>query len=156
MSRDARIAPIGRLLTGRRWSRSRPWRRSPPVSCIDVAAALPEILDGGRAAPGPMVSHVETCLGCQAELARYRRLVRLLHQLRASDDVVLPAGVMAEVLAALEEAANRRLVRSLLTGRTVMYGGAALAAAGAAIGLVVIARAHAGDPSASAVHEVLS
>ena len=44
-----------------------------------------------------LVAHVESCLRCQAELARYRRLVRLLHQLQAHD-IELPAGLLGDVL----------------------------------------------------------
>jgi len=123
------------------------------VSCLEVAAALPGILDGASTAPAPLVGHVETCLGCQAELARYRKLVRLLHQLRSSE-VEPPAGLVGEVLGALEEAANRRVIRSVLTGRRLMYGGAVAAAGGAAVGLVVLARAHAGAGTrAGTAHE---
>jgi len=131
------------LATGRSWaSLARPGRRGAPVSCAEVAADLPGILDAGHPAAASLVSHVETCLGCQAELARYRRLVRLLGQLAAAE-VEPPPGVVADILSAVSDAARRRVIRSVLTGRRLAYGGAVLAAGGAAVGLVALARAHA-------------
>ena len=105
----------------------RPWRRPSEVACEQVALELPQILDGGLPASGALVAHVEYCLGCQAELARYRKLVRLLHQL-STNDVAVPPGIVADVLSALEGAASRRAIRSVLTGRRVAYGSAVLAA----------------------------
>jgi anti-sigma factor RsiW len=118
----------------------KPWR---PVelTCEQARAELPLVLEGDAPASGPLVAHVERCLGCQAELARYRRLVRLLHQLKTSD-IEPPAGLVGEVLAVLEKAANRRVVRSLLTGRRAAYAGALLGAGGAAAGLIALARSH--------------
>jgi len=115
-------------------------RPVPEPTCAEVASALPLILDGGSAAPSAMVEHVQSCLVCRAELARYRKVVRLLHQLRTTD-VAPPPGFAAEVLAGLEAAASREMVRSLLTGRRVAYAGAVVAAGGATAGLVMLARA---------------
>ena len=83
--------------------------------------------------------HVESCLRCQAELARYRKLLRTLRTLRA--DVFDPGpGFVADVLASLEDAGERHVLRSLLSGHKVAYvGGLAVATAGAA-GAMVIAR----------------
>ncbi|HXY42611.1 MAG TPA: hypothetical protein VEH29_00330, partial [Acidimicrobiales bacterium] len=62
--------------TGRSWAGlARPRRRLGVVSCAEVASDLPRILDDGLPAAAPLVAHVETCLACQAEVARYRRLV---------------------------------------------------------------------------------
>jgi hypothetical protein len=125
----------------RAWGRIvRPWRRPGSVACEQVASELPGILDGGAEASGVLVAHVEYCLRCQAELARYRKLLRLLHQVRTSD-VVVPPGVVADVLSALESAANRRAIRSVLTGRRVAYGSAVAAAVGTGTTLVVFALA---------------
>jgi anti-sigma factor RsiW len=120
----------------------RPWRRSVEITCQQATAELPRVLEDGLPASGPLVAHVESCLACQAELARYRRLVRLLHQLQAAE-IEPPAGLVGEVLAALEQAANRRVVRSLLTGRRAAYAGAVVGAGGATAGLVMLARSHA-------------
>ncbi|HUO48164.1 MAG TPA: hypothetical protein VMU09_04950 [Acidimicrobiales bacterium] len=53
------------------------------------------------------VRHVQTCLRCQAELARYRRMQRLLGHLRA-EHPPLPPGAVGSALAAIEERAARR------------------------------------------------
>lgn len=101
------------------------------VRCDEIAARLPAIMAGGAPADGEVVAHVETCLRCHAELARYRKLLRMLGQLR-SQAVDPPPGLLAEVIEALDAAARRRVVRSLLTGRRIAYAsgvGAALTAA---------------------------
>jgi hypothetical protein len=131
------------VTTGRSWaSLARPRRRLGDVSCAEVVSELPRILDEGFPAAAPLVSHVETCLRCQAELARYRRLVRLLHQL-ATTEVEPPPGLVADVLSVVGTVARRRMIRSLLDGRRLAYAGAVVAAGGAAAGLVALARAHA-------------
>lgn len=113
------------------------------VGCDAVAAHLPAVVDGDERAPAPVVRHVERCLRCQAELAQYRKLLRLLHQLRT--EVLEPApGLLADLLAAIEAAGERRAIRSLLHGRRIAYIGgiaAATAAAGAAGVLVAVSRA---------------
>ncbi|MGO9196329.1 MAG: hypothetical protein ACLQK4_04275 [Acidimicrobiales bacterium] len=125
----------------RAWERfGRPWRRPGNVACEQVASDLPAILDGGAEASGVLVAHVEYCLRCQAEIARYRKLLRLLHQVRSSD-VAVPAGVVADVLSSLENAASRQAIRSVLTGRRIAYSSAVLAAVGTGTTLVVFALA---------------
>jgi len=119
----------------------KPWRRPAEVSCEQARTELPLVLEGDVTASRTLVAHVETCLGCQAELARYRRLVRLLHQLR-TPEIEPPVGLVGEVLAVLEQAATRRVVRSLLTGRRAAYAGALVGAGGATAGLVILARSH--------------
>lgn len=116
--------------------------RSELVTCEAVAERLPAIVDEGREAHGPVIRHVERCLRCQAELAQYRRLLRVLHQLRT--EVIEPApGLLTDILAAIEAAGERRAIRSLLRGRRVAYLGgiaAATAAAGAAGVIVAVSR----------------
>ena len=110
------------------------------MRCEDVSKALPEIVDGAATADLALRRHVDTCLRCQAELAQYRRVLRSLHQLRT--EVLEPApGLLSDILARVEEAGERRALRSLLTGRRVAYAGA-IAAAGAAgaVGAVLLAR----------------
>lgn len=116
-----------------------PLRRASSLSCSEVSPSLQIILEGGAPASPAVVGHVEICLACQAELARYRRLLRLMHQLR-STDVVMPPGVVADVLSALEGAAQRRAVSALLTGRRIAYGSAVAAAVGTGAVIVVVAR----------------
>lgn len=108
------------------------------VSCAEVAEALPSILDGASEPVDGLVTHVGGCLRCQAELARYRRLLRLLNQLGAAT-VEPPPGAVADVLAAIEQAAQRRIVSSALSGHRLAYAGAILVPAGA---IVAVGIAH--------------
>ncbi len=86
--------------------------------------------------------HVDGCLRCQAELAQYRKLLRVLHNLRT--EILAPApGLVADVFAHLEAAGERHAVRSLVRGRKIAYaGGLAVAAtaAGAGAAYVLVAR----------------
>lgn len=112
------------------------------MRCEDVAALIPALVDGpSEDATLAVTEHVESCLRCQAELARYRRLLRTLQLLRTR--YVDPApGLLGETLAALEDAAERRAIRSILSGRRLAYAGAigGTAVATAATAAVLIAR----------------
>jgi anti-sigma factor RsiW len=109
------------------------------MRCEDVARMLPETVEGVPVDLA-MQTHIESCLRCQAELARYRRMLRALQQLRTRFLEPSPS-LLAQTLAALEEAGERRAVRSLLSGRRLAYagaiGGAALATAGTAAALIL-------------------
>ena len=105
--------------------------RSPP-SLADVADGT----SGCRPAPGPTWSGAcgarpswSSTGGCCAPCASLR------------NEVLEPApGLLADVLAALEEAGERRAVRSLLHRHRVAYvGGLAAATAAGAAGAIVIA-----------------
>ncbi len=111
------------------------------MRCEEVSELLPGIMDGVDQANAEVVSHVETCLRCQAELAQYRKLLRVLHQLRAQS-LDPPPGLLVEVLAQLSDAAERGAMRSALAGRKLAYlAGLAVAAgaAGAAGAAVILA-----------------
>jgi anti-sigma factor RsiW len=110
------------------------------MQCDHVADLLPQIVEGSERAAPPVMSHVESCLRCQAELAQYRRLLKALRNLRT--DVLEPApGTLTAILATLEAAGERGAMRSLLAGRRAAYvGGIAVATAAAgAAGAIVIA-----------------
>ena len=113
------------------------------VDCEDVAELLPGIADGSDRADRRVQRHIETCLRCQAELVQYRKLLRVLRQLRT--DVLEPApGLVTGILAGLEEVGEHGAIRSLLSGHRAAYlGGVAVAtaAAGAAGALVLVSRA---------------
>jgi anti-sigma factor RsiW len=104
------------------------------MRCEDVARLLPESVDGSDPVDLAVQSHIESCLRCQAELARYRRMLRALQQLRTRYLEPSPT-LLAQTLATLEEVGERQAVRSLLSGRRLAYagaiGGAAVAAAAA-------------------------
>jgi anti-sigma factor RsiW len=113
------------------------------MRCEEVALLLPEAVDGNEPVALPVRRHIESCLRCQAELARYRRMLRSLQLLRTQFLEPSP-GLLTSTLAAIEAASERRAVRSILTGRRLAYAGAvggALAAAGATATAVLVRRA---------------
>ena len=118
---------------GHRWGR---------MSCQAVVDSLPAIVDGEQVASFEVLRHVETCLRCQAELAQYRKVLRMLHQLRT--EVLEPApGLLPDILASLEAASERRAMHFLLDGRRAAYlGGIAAATAAGAAGALVLASRH--------------
>lgn len=123
--------------------REHQWRTNRRMTCEEVSAALPGIVDGNEPADRRIEHHVATCLRCQAELVHYRKLLRALRMLRT--EYLEPApGVLSSILANLEEAGERSAIRSLLSGRRAAYiGGVAVAAtaAGAAGTVMLVSRA---------------
>ena len=109
------------------------------MRCEDVSRALPQIVDGVAPAELALRRHVESCLRCQAELVQYRKLFRVLHQMRAQG-AKPPPGTVGRILTGLEEAAERGAIRSALAGRRTAYVAGLTAAAGAAAtaGVVVV------------------
>jgi anti-sigma factor RsiW len=112
------------------------------MQCEDVARLLPETIDGNIPVDLTVQRHIESCLRCQAELARYRRMLRALQLLRTRYLEPSPT-LLAQTLAALEEAGEQKAVRSLLSGRHLAYAGAiagGAVAAAAATTAVLLAR----------------
>jgi len=114
------------------------------VRCESIADRLPGVIDGRADLDRGERRHIETCLACQAELARYRKLLRTMHQLRF-EMVPAPPGLLGDVLNSLEDAASRSAVRGALTGRRAAYIGgiaaaATAAAAGAGAAVVIVTR----------------
>ena len=103
----------------------------------DVADLLPRLVDGSDGIEPAVLEFVESDLRSQAELARYRRLLRSLQLLR--NRPVEPApGLLAQTLAVLERADQK--VR-IITGKRIAYAGAVGGvAAGAAATAVVLVR----------------
>ena len=108
------------------------------ISCSEAAEALPSVLDGNPARV-EVLEHVDACLRCQAELVRYRRLLRLLHQLRA-ERAQLPPGLVADVLDVLGAVAQRQAVHSMLRHRRVAYATAVVFACSIVASVIVAAR----------------
>ena len=107
--------------------------------CDEVTALLPGMVDGDGEADDDALRHIETCLRCQAELARYRRLLRTLALLRSRYAEPTP-GLLGETLAALTDAAEETARRTLLSGRRLAYAGAiggTAVAAGATAALLI-------------------
>ncbi len=110
------------------------------MRCEELAEVVSASVEGVTIDDWRARRHVDSCLRCQAELVRYRRLVRTLRALRS--EVFDPGpGFVADILTSLEEAGERHLLRSLVSGHKVVYvGGLAVATAGAASALVIASR----------------
>jgi hypothetical protein len=110
------------------------------MQCDDVAKLLPAAVDRGAAVELSVQRHIESCLRCQAELARYRRMLRGLQLLRTRYLEPAP-GLLAQTFAAIEQAGERQAVHSILSGRRLAYagaiGGAAVAATAATAAMLV-------------------
>ena len=89
------------------------------MRCDEVARILPEAVDSGAAVELSVQRHIETCLRCQAELARYRKMLRGLHLLRTRYLEPAP-GVLAQthVHDAFHDASSRRGRSSSTSGGT--------------------------------------
>lgn len=113
------------------------------MRCEEVALLLPAAIDGDEPVASPVQHHVESCLRCQAELARYRRMLRGLQLLRTQFLEPAP-GLLAATLATIGEVSEQHAIRSVLENRRVAYAGAiggAVAAAGATAALIAVNRA---------------
>ena len=112
------------------------------MRCDEVTVLLPALVDGDPISLEAQ-RHVDTCLRCQAELARYRRLLRTLALLRTRYIEPTP-GLLGDTLAALTDAAEHGARRTLLSGRRIAYagaiGGGALAAGATAALLIARSR----------------
>lgn len=109
--------------------------------CDEIADLLAGSPDVHELSDRRARKHVESCLRCQAEVAQYRKLLKALHSLR-EELVATPTGLVGDILVRLEEAGERRAVRSLVSGRRTAYlGGIAVAtAAGAGAALILATR----------------
>jgi hypothetical protein len=110
------------------------------VQCEDLSEALAATAEGAGMLGRAQRRHVERCLRCQAEVVQYRKLLRAMRTLRT--EVLEPApGLLADILAGLEEAGERHAIRSVLSGRRIAYlGGLAAATAAGAAGAIVFTR----------------
>jgi anti-sigma factor RsiW len=121
------------------------------VQCDDVARLLPEAVDTGAPVDASVRRHIDTCLRCQAEVARYRKMLRGLHLLRTRYLEPAP-GLLAQTLAAIEAAGEREARRAVLSGRRLAYAGAiggAAVAAGTAGAVMLVHRARRRMPAAT-------
>ncbi len=109
------------------------------MRCEDLTDDLSAAADGSMLLGRNERRHVERCLRCQAELVQYRKVLRAMRSMRT--EVLEPApGMLAELLAGLEEAGERRAIRSMIAGRRAAYlGGLAAATAAGAAGAIVFA-----------------
>jgi hypothetical protein len=107
--------------------------------CEDLTSRLSAAADGSTILDGDERAHVDRCLHCQAELVQYRKLLRAMRTMRT--EVLEPApGMLADILANVSAAGERRAIRSLVHGRRAAYlGGIAAATAAGAAGAIVFA-----------------
>lgn len=109
------------------------------MRCDDVSDQLAAAADGSELLGRAERRHVEHCLRCQAEMVQYRKVLRAMRAMRT--EVLEPApGLLADVLANLEAAGERRAIRSMISGHKAAYlGGLAAATAAGAAGAIVFA-----------------
>ena len=109
------------------------------MRCEDLAPDLSNAADGSVLLGRDQRRHIEQCLHCQAELVQYRKLLRAMRAMRT--EVLEPApGVLADILANVAGAGERRAIRSLIAGHRAAYlGGLAAATAAGAAGAIVFA-----------------
>lgn len=81
--------------------------------------------------------HIETCLGCQAEVARYQKMLRALGDLREVR-VHAPAGLLEDTLAGVGGPAVIRVLSA--RKKAALAGALGAVAAGTAATAVVLAR----------------
>ena len=118
--------------------------------CDEIADRLPELVDADTVDEA-VAGHMSSCLRCQAELARYRKLLRALAMLRTRYLEPTP-GSLGATLAALSEDAERRTARAVHAGRRrLAYAGAiggTVATAATVAALVAARRARRGATAA--------
>ncbi len=101
-----------------------------------MADLLPAIAAGEVQPARWAKAHIESCLRCQAEIARYRRLLRTLRELR--DDPQRPApGTLAAILGAVESAGDLRRLAFLRHGRRAAFLSGVAVATAAGTGLAI-------------------
>jgi hypothetical protein len=104
-----------------------------------VAEVLPRLLEEPGRGERHVRRHVQACLRCQAELARYRRLQRLLGQMR-TEQPPPPPGALRSALAAIEDRAALEAARTARRARRLAVAGAGALLAGATTAAVIAGR----------------
>lgn len=115
----------------------------------DGSAALLAVLGRGASSHPPFARHVAACLRCQAEQARYRRLLRLLAQLRF-EQAALPPGALASVVDTIGQAAGQRTIEAAAPGGRLARGASVAGAVLAATVVLLAAWARLSRQSTSA------
>ena len=113
--------------------------RAELATCAVGEALVHEALDGDVAASELLAGHLDECLSCRAALAAYRRLRRLLAELRA-EELALPPGLLADVLHAVGGAADRRALVVARSHARLKSLGAAIVATVVIAGLLTLVR----------------
>ena len=106
------------------------------MGCEMLGDLLPGVIDG-ELEPRAR-EHVDTCLRCQAQVAQYRRMHRLLRSLEPQLALV-PLGLHQAIMRALAETHGRSAV--LWRGALIGAGGL-LVAAGTTAGILLTRHRH--------------
>jgi anti-sigma factor RsiW len=101
-------------------------RRRGPM-CEHVARFLPAYVAEEETLDSRTLAHVAECLRCQAEIARYRRMLRTLHGLRL-DREAAPASLLSSVIAGLDRPPGARRAWLLVAGLVSATGAVAATA----------------------------
>ena len=107
------------------------------MRCDRLAELLPAFADGEHVDPSAH-RHVEQCLRCQAEIARYRRLRRTLTGLRL-EHLTPPVDLLVELRAGLDGAPGLDVDHHRDRRRVAYLGGLAAATAAGVGGVLVLA-----------------
>jgi anti-sigma factor RsiW len=107
------------------------------VRCDRVAELLPAFADG-EDVDASARRHVEQCLRCQADIARYRRLRRTLTGLRL-EQLTPPVDLLVELRAGLDGAPGGHPCQQRDRRRAAYLGGLAAATAAGVGGVLVLA-----------------
>ncbi len=103
------------------------------MRCEEAAPAVASLADGLEPSRPAQAAHVESCLRCQAEVVRDRRMSRALAELRA--EVLEPdPDLLCTVLDAVDEFVEHRA--ALRARLAYLLGGAAATAGTIAVMLV--------------------
>lgn len=108
------------------------------MKCTDLDQWLPSVAD--EELPAAAQLHVDECLRCQAEVARFRKLRRLTLSV-SSLQLRPPDELLADVLSGLSSGTNRLAERARAGRRRAAYAwglSAATVSAGVGVALVVI------------------
>jgi hypothetical protein len=104
------------------------------------ASSLPARLATAGLLDDDQARHVAQCLRCQADLAQFRRIRRVMAAMRA-ERFPVPPGLVADVLARLDDTLERRARHRRNGRRAACLGGlAAVTAAGVGGALVLASR----------------
>jgi hypothetical protein len=107
------------------------------MQCDQLTGDLAEAASGSLDLDATDQHHVEQCLRCQAEIVQYRKLLRAMRAMRT--DILEPdPGLLAAVLAGIEEAGERHAIRSIITGKRAAYLGGIAAATAAGVGSAIV------------------
>jgi hypothetical protein len=94
------------------------------VTCDDAAGEIPSLASDDGVVLAAVRDHVAVCLRCQAEVSRYRRMVRDLRTLQG-ERLLPPAEAVAHTLSAMGAEHPGR--RPVVVGGVVATAGAAAA-----------------------------